>query len=260
MFRGLINLLPIWQIFLINLSILICISLLASYLGSILIPQETIDREYSRSTDSVLNIMGSGYGVFLGFVIIALWNHYLAVQKIIYEETDAISVIVRHLDVFPPKEASLLRKNIQAYVVAVRGDEWEKMREGKESEKAWTALQDLLLSFQDYTPQTPKEELFYRQSLSFLDKVLKQRRDRLMAAKSIINDELRTALILGAIVIIFLASLLKAKEGGMRIFANVCLAIVIGFNLTLAISFDFPFSGSISVGNSPFYEGVLATL
>jgi hypothetical protein len=258
--RGIINALPVWEIFLIVFIAFMLITLLAVYLGNVLIPQEKVDESYSRTTDSVLNILGSGYGVFLGFVIITLWNHYLNVQKIVYEEADSISVMVRNLAVFPPEKAAPLKAGISQYLEAVRNDEWELMRLGEESPKAWAAVQNLFVVLQNFTASTRKEDLFYRTILSEMVSVLKERRNRLLAARTIINAELRAALILGAVIIIFLSSLLKAREGTMRIFANVCLAAVIAFNLTLALSFDFPFSGSVSVSNSPYYQGALADL
>ncbi|CEK11845.1 bestrophin-like domain [Legionella hackeliae] len=258
MFRDIINVLSVWQLFLIILVLLLSFSALATYIAYYLIPKESVDNEYSRSTDSILNIMGSGYGVFLGFVIITLWNHYLYVQKNVYQEADDISVVVRYLAVIPPKDRAPMENSLKEYLHAIQTDEWQQMRLGKESDKTWKAVYAMLKTFQNYTPQTAKQGLYYRQILNHMDSFLKERRDRLITVHSILNNELRTALILGAIVIVFLSSLLKAHEGGaIRILANICLALVIGFNLTLALSFDYPFSGDISVSSAPFYQGVL---
>ncbi|ASQ44991.1 bestrophin-like domain [Legionella clemsonensis] len=258
MFRELINTLSVWQLFLINLVVLLSVSVLATYIASHFISKKSVNKEYSRSTDSILNIMGSGYGVFLGFVIITLWNHYLYVQKNVYKEADDISVVVRDLNAIPEKDRRPLENSLKQYLHLLRTDEWSMMRKGQESEQTWNAMRTMLITFQQYTPKTPKEVLFYRQIMTHMDSFLQGRRDRLITIHSILNDELRTALILGAIVIVFLSSLLKAHEGGtMRIVANFCLALVIGFNLTLALSFDYPFSGSIAVSKAPFYEGML---
>ncbi|MCL9685706.1 DUF4239 domain-containing protein [Legionella maioricensis] len=259
MFRELINLLSVGEIFILSTILLISLSLVVSYIGSIFIKSESVSPEYTRDTDSILGVMGSGYGIFLGFVIITLWGHYMEVQKDVYEEAGAISSIVHNIKVFPQADAFFLRKNIAAYLQAIRDDEWQKMKQGKESNKAWDAFQKLYITFQQYTAKTAKETFFYGQIMNNMDTALKKRRDRLLAVKSIINNEIRIALILGAIVIIVLASFLKTK-GPARIFANICLTIVIGFNLTLALCFDYPFSGSISISNYPFYEGVLANL
>nr|HAT8715219.1 DUF4239 domain-containing protein [Legionella jordanis] len=259
-FRYLINSFSVWQLFLINFSILALISLLATYLGSLLISPYKIDHEFTRSTDSVLNILGSGYGIFLGFVIITLWNHYLNVQKIVYEEADAASALVRELEVFPAQDAQPLRQSIRDYLQAVRKNEWLTMRLGQESSQTWATTGKLYTTLQNFTPHNSKEEFYYRQLISHLDSMLKARRDRLIAAKSILNNELRTALILGAIVIVFLSSLLKSREGSLRIFSNLCLAMVLGFNLTLALNFNFPFSGAISVSDKPLYQGMLAKI
>ena len=131
------------------------------------------------------------------------------------------------------------------------------MKHGEESNKTWNAFQNLYLTFQEYTAKTAKEKFFYGQIMNNMDAALKKHRDRMLAVNSIINNEIRIALILGAVVIIILASILRT-HGPVRIFANICLAIVMGFNLTLALSFDYPFSGSISISNHPFYEGALA--
>lgn len=71
------------------------------------------------------------------------------------------------------------------------------MRLGQESSQTWATTGKLYTTLQNFTPHNSKEEFYYRQLISHLDSMLKARRDRLIAAKSILNNELRTALILG---------------------------------------------------------------
>lgn len=257
MFRTLINSLNIWETFILNFIILFLFSLLGSYIAHHFF-RETV-REHSKSMNNILNIMGAGYGVFLGFSIIALWNYYLHVSNIIYHEADALSVIARNLTVFPEKDRAAFDEVLRQYVLSVRNDEWKSMTNGHESQLAWDNFNTLLNRFQQFSPSSSlKEQFFYNQEISHLDEALKYRRNRLLAINSIMRDELRFALVLGGVVILFLAGLLRANGSGMHVLANSCLALIISFNLTLALHFDYPFSGGVSVSNTAFYQGILA--
>lgn len=257
MIRVLINTFNIWETFILFFILLFLSAILGSYIANHLLRADI--KEHSRSMNNILSIMGSGYSVFLGFAIIALWNYYLNVGNIVYQEADELSLISRNLNVFPEKDRVVLDEALRQYVLSVRKNEWESMRMGKESQLAWDNLHKFFSAFQQFSPSSsPKQQFFYNQAIRHLDEVLKYRRNRLLAIHSILRQELRLALVLGAVVILFLAGLLKADGSGLHLLANSCLAIIISFNLTIALHFDYPFSGGVSVSNAAFYHGALA--
>ncbi len=259
MFRWIINYLPVWLLFIINFSIYIILVLFGTYLSRVILSSKKIDTDYSRTTDSILGILGGAYGFFLGFVIVTLWNTFTTAQKIVYQEADAVGILGRSLTTFPASWQMTMDNDIDNYIRTVRVNEWEAMRNGKSSPLAWNAINQLYFHLHQYTPASPKETLYYLQVVNNLNDLLKKRRDRLFYRNSILDNSLRTALILGAAVIAFMTGLLKGQgqQGAMRFLTISTFGLVIVFNLTLALNFDYPFSGKIAVSNAPFYQGVL---
>jgi hypothetical protein len=54
------------------------------------------------------------------------------------------------------------------------------------------------------------------------------------------------------------AGALKGNRDEARNIAVLAIAGLVGFNLGLALTFDYPFSGDISISNKNYYEGILS--
>jgi hypothetical protein len=94
--------------------------------------------------------------------------------------------------------------------------------------------------------------------INTLNELLKARRERLNGLKSIIPLPLRTALIIGSIFLVITLGGIRGERTFYYLIPILLFALVLGFNLALALSFDYPFSGPISVPNRLFYSGALS--
>lgn len=119
------------------------------------------------------------------------------------------------------------------------------------------AINELYKVLQSFVPTTTQDGIYYSQALLNLNNVLKIRRDRINQLNSAIPSRLSTALIFGAIILALTLGLIRGRPKFIDQMPIAIFAVVLGFNLAIALSFDFPFSGDISVKNRFFYYGIL---
>lgn len=253
----LINAIPSWGVIAFFVIFFVSFAWIVSYLSSHAF-SEPVDIERKRAADNVLTILGSGYGILLGFIVVALWGDFLHARQSTEIEAGSLVAVIRNSAVFPEPIQKNIINAVGSYVKAVTQDEWIAMRTGQNSVKAFNALNTLFSTLQAYSPQPGKETIFYTEVLQQLNASATARHERLGTINSILPAALRLALILGGILLVFLTSILESRYNPARTILTLSLAGLIGFNLALAISFDYPFSGDISVSNAPFHQDLLA--
>lgn len=257
MYRELINNIPFWG--LVFLSIMVCMSVcylsgqVARYFVS-----TPVDKEQLRFANSLIGILSGGFSILLAFVIVNSWNYLQSTRESTIKEANYLAVMIRDLAVFPPKIQTSIRAEIANYVISVRTDEWKSMRHGYASPKAWSNLDSLYKVIQRYIPSSPHQQIFYNHLLINLNGLLEARRDRLLRIDSLIPTPLKDALIGGSLVLAIILGAFHPEKKIKAIAPVLLFSGLLGFNLALAVSFDYPFSGNISVSNKAYYWGLLA--
>ncbi|WP_131782455.1 DUF4239 domain-containing protein [Legionella gresilensis] len=258
MARELIEALPFWWLVILCISILTIVAYLSVIISTQLITFP-IDKDHRSLTNTLIRILGTGFSVLLAFIIINTWNYLLKTQDDIATEADALATMVRNINVFPAPAKDKIMAGIRDYTILVRTQEWALMKEGEESPDAWNALNNLFLILQSFDPQTNLEKIYYSQCIKNLDTILAARRDRLSRLTSIIPEKLSSSLIIGSIFLVVILGLVRGESGFLNTTPILFFAVVFGFNVAIALSFDYPYSGDISVSNRLFYEGMLSS-
>lgn len=254
--REIINVIPFWWLVTICILFFISLAYFAATTSAYFI-SDPINKEQRDLANTLISILSGGFSIMLAFVIINTWNYLLTARNVTSKEANYLSVIGRDSLAFQPQVRDGLLQAVRDYAVAVRVDEWKTMRHGQASPKAWDALGNLFTYIQKYEPKTKQEYIYYSQILSNLNLLLDARRERLNDLQSVIPGPLKQALLVGSM---FLALILGAirREGGFLYITPVLLfSAVLGFNIGLALSFDYPFSGDIAVSKELFYSGGL---
>jgi len=259
MTREIINAVPFWWLIILTMLALSLIGYLSARISAHLF-SEPANYDQRRLANTLIGILSGGFSILLAFVIINTWNYLLSARLVTSQEDDNISLLLHDIAAFPQKEQDKLRAAIREYTVAVRVDEWKAMREGQESPKAWDAIENLYNQIQAYQPQTSQEKIYYTQLIINLNNLLQARRERLNNSASVIPEHLRMSLIIGSVMLIIVLGIIRGESKIFYIMPMMFFSAALGFNLGLALSFDFPFSGDIAVSNEPFYKGVLSKL
>lgn len=218
--------------------------------------REGFDAEVSSQ---VLGVVASLFGLLLAFVIVIEFQAFNDAAGDVQDEADGLAAIVRDSYAFDGAGGAAVRTAIGSYVRTVTGEEWQLMREGKESTDAWERMDDIFAAMQAVAPASESEKAFYEDSVRHLNAVLEARSDRLTSSDGNSLPTLVAALILvGAIVILGYATLVGSRSSAFHAIGAGSLAIVVGFSLVVLLSLEFPFSGDLAISPQPFREGALA--
>ena len=152
-----------------------------------------------------------------------------------------------------------MTRAVGEYAHAVVDDEWELLREGKTSERASEGITNLYGALQRYEPKTEAQKTFYMTSVERLDDALAARRTRLGHAEASLGGSLHFMMYAGFVMIVgFMTAVGGGGRGRAHTFMLLGVTAIIAFNLVLATSLDYPFSGDVSVSSEPFRLGALA--
>ncbi|MBL7479676.1 DUF4239 domain-containing protein [Legionella bononiensis] len=256
MFRELINHIPFGILIILVMALFVVISYVSAYFSDYFFFHEN-DNTHRQLSNSLMSILTGGFFVLLAFIIINTWNYLQDASNAVSKEADYLAIIMRDIGVFPPETQAKIKAAVGQYTVAVRIDEWAAMRHGEENPEAWASLNNLYLAVQNYNPVTSKEFLFYRLVMNNINNVLLSRRERLNKIDSIIPKSLSYSIFWGSIFLAFMLGVIRGKDSIIKLSPMLLFSALLGFNLALALSFDYPYSGDIAVSNKIFYNGVL---
>lgn len=256
MLRHLIDIIPFWWMEFACMGSLTVVTLGAAYISPYFfsIPN---DKKHTDRSNTLIAILSGGISVLLAFIIFNTWNYLLKAQENASQEANSLAIMMRNITVFPEEPKIKLTQAIRNYTVAVRVDEWKTMHKGHESKVAAQAINELYAMLQLFEPKTTLEKQYYSQALLNLNNILKVRRERLNQLNSVIPSRLSSALIFGSFILTMTLGLIRGRATFIDLIPTILFAVVLGFNLSIALSFDFPFTGDISVRNHFFYNGVL---
>lgn len=261
MYREFIAYFSTWEIFIIISLILVGFSLVVFYLFTKFFPQ--FGEQEADSMGMLVGFLAGAYGVLLGFVIVNLWQSLDLARNTISDEARGFDSMVINSQAFPEQPRKQILNAIQKYVCALTIDERKTMKDGKTSSKAVASILNVFAVVRSYTPETEIQKTYYSQVLYNLNDALKARRQRVDYINSRLPSELHFILILGAFLVVGSISILQSAykncrglRGMMLIFASIGIAC----NLGIALSLDYPFSGSVGVSFLPFTsEGAIVS-
>ena len=218
------------------------------------------DTEHAKLTNTLMGILASGFFVLLAFIIINTWNYQQDAKNAASKEAYYLAVMLRNIAAFPPKEQKKLKESIANYTIHVRVDEWKSMRKGLDSPEAWNSLEQLYKQIQNLPATTYQDKLYHAMITSNINNILQSRRDRLSKVESIIPKTLINTVFVYSIFLAMIVGLIRGKDSLINLTPVLLFSGLLGFNLALALNFDYPFSGEINVTNSDFYKGELGNI
>lgn len=205
---------------------------------------------------NLLNIASGGLFILIIFVTLNVWQYCQTATQHTIIEAAALTNMLTAANHFDNPASPKLIPAIKNYIIAVRTNEWNAMRDGHMSEAAFKKLlylNQLILNLNP--PNTDNNSLFYSQLLNNLEIATTCRYQRLDTLNSVVPYGLRRAIVMGCLFIVVLLGALSDKRSLLPV---IVFDIILAFNLSLALIMDYPFSGEdTSVTNRAFYSGAL---
>jgi hypothetical protein len=255
--RWLLNTFTTWELWIIVVGGFVLFAVIGLILFERFLPKLR-EGEVNDVAGVILGVLAAIYGIVLAFVIVSLYDDFRTTKDDIRTEASAVAMVYRDTRGFSPPVAQAIKANIGDYIVTVRGQEWRDLRHGDESTRAWNDLTKLYVIMQHYTPKTEPQRVFYAEAVGRVNDLMAARRERLNDAEEGIPPTFEVLLIGGALLMLVFTFVFGVKSFRLHAAMVVAVALLIGFNLLVALVLDFPFSGQVSVSSSPFEQGALA--
>jgi hypothetical protein len=257
MLRGLVNSLSVGLLLLLIVGSLVGLVLLGVWLVRRLVPstREGFDAEVSSQ---ILGVVATIFGLLLAFVVVLTFQSYGDAGTNARQEADSLAQIVRDTRVLPPADREPIDSAVGAYVRAVVNDEWPQLRDGADSQLAWNAADRIYRAMQAAKPATPSETAFYDDAVGRLNDALAARRSRIANAAGGLSAPIVGLVLLGTFVLLGYATFVGSRSAAFHAAGAGVIAVVVGFSLVVLLTYNYPFSGSLSIDPTPFQSGVLA--
>jgi hypothetical protein len=255
--RGVVNHVPIWLLLVAVVAAIVGLVLLLVWLIRRFVPavREGFDAEVSSQ---ILGVVSALFGLLFAFIIVIAYQNYGDAQSNVSHEADALAAIVRDSGAFPQPERDRVRGAVGAYVRTVVDEEWPRMHQGKDSGRAWTAVDSMYTALQGVEPRSPRVEAFYGDAVGQLSTALVARRNRLENARGGLPWVIGALLLVGSIVIVGYTVLVGSRSFWFHAIGASAIALVVGLSLIVLLDLSYPFSGDIAIDPGPFKTGSLA--
>ncbi len=210
------------------------------------------------NSDLVANtypVIGLVYGVFLGFTIVITWTRFLDAENVVMEEVTRLSELWRDAEVFPEQHRERIHDALLAYAREVVASDWDSMaRTGRHSDASTARYEEIWAAYYALAPSGPTQEAFYAQSVSELNELGRDRRQRGLFGRADVHPVVRVLLVGGGILTVLFSLLLPAASATVQMVVTGLMASVISFSVLVALALQHPFSGDVSVRPEAFEE------
>ena len=205
----------------------------------------------------ILGVLAAIYGIVLAFVIVSLYDDYRQANADIRTEATALATVYRDSRGFPAPVRNAVERDIGLYIETATGPEWKSLAHGRESALAWKRLDRLYSVFEHYEPKTQSEQVYYSEIVGRLNDLIGDRRERLNDAEQGIPPTFEILLVGGAVLVLGFTFLFGVRSSRLHAAMTVAVAVLLGFNLLVALVLEYPYSGEVTVSRAPYGTGNL---
>jgi hypothetical protein len=201
-------------------------------------------------------VVGVFYAVLLAFVVIAVWENYSNTEGTVRDEAKAAVDLYRVTYALPVEGGSDIRKDLIAYVEAVRQHEWRAMSLGQSSDIVAKDLDRLSAAIFAVQPENRRELALYQHALDLLTVMTDSRSERLYSSSGSVPKILWFVLIVGGAITLGYPAFFAASNLAAQVLMTASLAALVAMSLLLGLAFDFPFTGDPHISVGPFDEAL----
>lgn len=200
-------------------------------------------------------VFGLIYGVLLAYTIVVAWERFSEAERIVMRESTIVSEIWRDSQAFPDPGRSAIHQDLMDYATSVVQDEWKTMGDEGKADPRTVAIYERLWE-KTYTlqPETKNQEAYLRELLARMNELGSTRRLRILYSRTEVQPILWLALVLGSVMTIAYTLLLANKHMWIQVLITSFITLIALLGLLVIVSFQFPFTGDVSVTPDAFHE------
>ncbi len=202
---------------------------------------------------SILSCYGVFYGLLLGLIAVAAYQHYSDTDSTVSHEAAQVTALYRDVSQYPEPERTELQSLLREYVRHVIENSWPGQQKGTADVEEGNKLGDLLAKLASFEPKTKGQELLHAESLRAFNQLSALRRLRVFSTTSGIPAIMWYVVIIGGLLNIMILWFFDMKIIAHMILGGL-LSLFIGTVICLLAAIDKPYRGEVSVGSEPFRE------
>jgi hypothetical protein len=256
--RELINIFPTWSLFFLVCAALIVFALIVYKVSRRYFPSYLMSGGLNLS-NLFMNVITINT-MLLAFTIVVLWQFFEKTTDAVNSEASSLAEIIIYSKALDPDEQHRINKAVSEYIKLVVDTEWKLMRKGESSIEAESALKNIYVVIEEYSPTSENQRLFFQQALSSYNKTLDARSARLNAVNSTIPNTFFFVIVANLLMLIAAICLIDEKNKKAEFVFIIYVSIIVGLNLSLIMIMDFPFSGQFSISSAPLTGGLLESI
>lgn len=243
--------LPTWGSGAVLIVLALGVSAAAFWLVHRHVPHET-RREHNDVAAAIGAIAGVVYAVVLGFVTVSVWEEHGQAARAAEAEANALGDIVTDARGFPEPMRRTIREAAGSYLRLVVEDEWPRLARGDESPRAAAALAVLHRALITSEPDGRREEIVLTTTLGHLDRLVDQRRLRVLAARSGVQPVVWSALLTSSALMLGFVLFLGTINVGAHFVMTTFVSVSIAMMFWIIVSLDYPFTGGAGLRPEAF--------
>ena len=197
-------------------------------------------------------MIGTLYAVLIAFAIYVVWSASKEAGTNLEREATEVADLSRLSLAMPDPLRRKITPALMEYLHAVVEDEFPGMAQGRDSQRTWTAVQNLWDVYGAIQPETPQLQIYLAESVKHLTHLSDYRRTRLFASQGTVPATLWYLLLSGGILLIVFTYFVGHESVWSQAVMTAALAGILAFSLFLVWSLDTPYSGVASVTPQPF--------
>ena len=248
--RWLLNTVPTWGLILLHVGGAILVAV-GGFLAMRRFVPSLASNADSRSLSSAFSISSGLFSFVLAFSIGQLYTNFTRANSDAKQEATVLAQVLRTSSGLPQPLAARIRADSLTYARDVRGIEWQEMEHGRSSLRAWQDI-DAMYATLDAARRTAGSNPFYGDTLSRINDLVVARRTRLDDANVALPDVFQVLLVLGAVLALSTTFYFKPFGERLQVVMIGAASVLVGTALLVALTLDYPYSGSIAVSSAPF--------
>lgn len=209
-------------------------------------------RDGHHFSGAILAIVGTLYAVLLGLVVVDAMTRFEDALDDAQMESNCLADIFLLGDRLPEPYRQRIRDNCRTYARQVVDIEWPMMARGHMSPEVRQTALAIAMSLHGFEPASEAEKAVYPAILEQIRQFWDRRRERASNCEVGIPAVEWVALVMGAVVTMFLSGLFHVGSERLKLVITSLAALVIGLNLYLVNLFGYPFAGDLTVSCHPF--------
>ena len=195
----------------------------------------------------IVAVVGSLYGVLLGFMTVIAWQHFAECAQLAAAESAAATDAWHTAIGLPAQPRVRVRHDMQAYAEAMIRREWPAMRERDFDRDADWIVMDAIGAAGGFNPRTLQQSNAQNATLTQLSALHDDRQRRLAENRAGLRPFEWLVLLLGAACIVGFCWLFGVENKSVHLIMTSAVAIIVSATLVMLFELQYPFQSDLRI-------------